>query len=295
MKSSGTLRLALAMSAIGMAAPALADSDLPAIGGTGGAQYRHRCPDGLVLTGFDLRAGDDIDAIHPLCGEVHGPADVAVPPAGDGFGRGWFGGPGGGFVRMRCPPSTPVVTAINVYADGVDTISVDRIDIFCSEVGPARNTSAYPSNHYHAPVQDPGGSYLAVVEQREDCPAGTVAIGLHGRSGRLVDAMGLICGTTPATGRPPPAFARMGHVDTRTPVERATEGATVNRARTPATAAALNPQPLPPGNASGIRVSATPATANTRGIIIVGGKPQAKKTSQPTVLQRIQGDGDNED
>lgn len=43
----------VAVSVLG--ARAHADSYLPQIGGSGGAQYRERCPQGHVLNGFELR------------------------------------------------------------------------------------------------------------------------------------------------------------------------------------------------------------------------------------------------
>jgi hypothetical protein len=41
--------------------------DLPALGGTGGGQFQDACAAGRLLGGFELRAGDDVDAIRPIC------------------------------------------------------------------------------------------------------------------------------------------------------------------------------------------------------------------------------------
>src|SRR5713101_7523598 len=37
------------------------------VGGPGGGEFVARCPSGQFLGGVELRAGDDIDAIRPLC------------------------------------------------------------------------------------------------------------------------------------------------------------------------------------------------------------------------------------
>src|SRR6202171_6099789 len=65
---------------------------LPPFGGHGGGQFVARCPQGQLLTGFDLRTGDDVDAIRPLCVTAYGPAEAGpIEPYPS-----MFGGNGGG-------------------------------------------------------------------------------------------------------------------------------------------------------------------------------------------------------
>ena len=46
---------------------AQAQDRIPPVGGPGGGEFVARCPPGQLLGGVELRAGDDIDAIRPLC------------------------------------------------------------------------------------------------------------------------------------------------------------------------------------------------------------------------------------
>jgi hypothetical protein len=47
-----------------------ADQLLPPIGGGGGAQYSARCASHEIVNGFELRTGDDVDAIRPICAPI---------------------------------------------------------------------------------------------------------------------------------------------------------------------------------------------------------------------------------
>src|ERR1019366_2677231 len=51
-----------------------------------------------------------------------------------------------------------------------------------------------------------GGSFIGTVHDHQGCPPGQIAIGVHGSSGSMLDAVGLICATPPAH-RTPPANA----------------------------------------------------------------------------------------
>lgn len=74
------------------AGAARADTDLPLIGGRGGDAFHGGCPPDQNLGGFELRAGDYIDAIRPVCVISLGPQAIKLGPVQPPF----FGGPGGG-------------------------------------------------------------------------------------------------------------------------------------------------------------------------------------------------------
>src|SRR5258708_32924711 len=59
---------------------------LPPIGGAGGGQFVARCPESQHLTGFELRTGDDVDAIRPLCVKAYGPRETSAAPLTTGSG-----------------------------------------------------------------------------------------------------------------------------------------------------------------------------------------------------------------
>src|SRR5688500_12105047 len=108
------------------ARPVRAEAFLRLIGGDRGGQFIAPCPAGQNLLGFELRAGDTVDAIRPVCVFAFGPSEISnrsltndsglvpVPGAFAGIinaqqvAPGWFGGPGGGIVRVLCPASTPI-------------------------------------------------------------------------------------------------------------------------------------------------------------------------------------------
>lgn len=193
---------------------------LPAIGGSGGGQFKAPCPPDRNLTGFELRAGDDVDAIRPLCASVTEANSILAGPVltvGSGLDEsqlvlfapffrvapGWYGGPGGKIEVLQCPSATPVVLGIDVAAEGVDTIVVNNIHLFCGRAVASQTAPASPSAIFDAPGYKPSLGWLGVGATGKSaqvrtgsqrCAPGEVAIGMHGRSGGLLDAMGLMCG-----------------------------------------------------------------------------------------------------
>ena len=122
-----TICTAAALLFFAVSAHAQTDVSLPPMGGGGGGQFVARCPQGKLLAGVELRTGDDVDSIRPLCVTAYGPADVG-PPVPGGI---WFGGNGGGTRQLVCPQEAPIVTRIDVAAEGVDTIVVNNIHLTC--------------------------------------------------------------------------------------------------------------------------------------------------------------------
>jgi hypothetical protein len=195
--------------------------------------------------------------------------------------------------------------------DGIDTISLDTIDIYCGQASTSASIGRYPSNMVHAPVQDcTHGPNLIVPTWnatkdvvfgngrcpdfklgQQKCPGGEIAIGMHGHSGALVDAMGLICGPAPTFAPPRRYVKAMGHTRTKTPLQRAAEDATVVRDGSAANrAVTARPSAVSASTAvksTDVRVAKpAAASANRKAIIIVGGQPQPK-AKQPTVPERI--------
>ncbi|PWT92888.1 MAG: hypothetical protein C5B55_05485, partial [Blastocatellia bacterium] len=211
------------------------DRVMPAVGGPGGGRFEARCPSGQMLGGFELRVGDDVDAIRPLCRTLavnlvkihvnvhrdlhdnlvpehdeerveYGVNGAAIAPTD------WYGGGGGSVKFLTCPSNKPLVSAIYVEAEGVDTVIVNRITLLCEVVSggvptesrdrkfwenyPLENTIQGPNyNKTH-----PGGFQSQATETNGTsiCPDSnnhaTKAVGISGRSGRWLDAVGLICG-----------------------------------------------------------------------------------------------------
>ncbi len=193
---------------------------LPAIGGTGGSQFKAPCTSDKQLAGFELRAGDDIDAIRPVCVTASitgsgkhetGPtsltegsglvcknddlycdtsvASTALAASNYAVAPGWYGGIGGHIERLLCPSNTPIVLGIDVRAEGVNTVTVNNIHLYCGQAVADQGIGRNPSNIFDAPGDD--RAQQRTGSQR--CDAGQVAVGVHGRAGKWLDAVGLIC------------------------------------------------------------------------------------------------------
>src|SRR5215204_2638979 len=186
-----------------LTAHAQTDQILPPTGGSGGDQFVARCSPGQMLTGFLLLTGDDVDAIRPLCAVAHGP-DKAVS---DNFVRPFHGGTGGDKKFLPCPDHAPFVTGMYVRAEGVDTIIVNNIRLWCGMAAPTQQPSEYPAAVFDGPDHPNlygaglifGPARAKTRESLQHCPAGLVAVGIHGRSGVWLDSLGLICGAPKIT------------------------------------------------------------------------------------------------
>ncbi len=227
-----------------------AQSYLSALGGPGGGQFKAPCISGGMLNGFELRAGDDVDAIRPVCiaatGPIFLPYRYTAPLTADSglvgdpnnlfapqhVAQGWFGGVGGRIQQLLCPSSAPIVIGIDVSAEGIDTVTVNNIHLFCGVQSANQTPTADPQNVFDAPTAKPSAGALGLSVNRpqrvsgsERCPAGQVAVGMHGRAGVWLDALGLICAAPPPWPFPPesdgkPAVA-LGRVQAPAPASPA--------------------------------------------------------------------------
>jgi hypothetical protein len=213
-----------------------ADAFLPAIGGPGGGQFKAQCGAEEQLAGFELRVGHDVDAIRGVCVTAKGPREIGARPLTAGSGlvttgpqtgllrgpseleSGWYGGTGGHIERLLCPDETPVVVGIDVAAEGAATVVVNNIHLYCGIAAASQELAAHPANVFDAPGYRPtpgafgiealGGRSAKVSAGSQRCPSGQVAVGVHGRSGKWLDAMGLICGA-PRVQKAPVALGRV--------------------------------------------------------------------------------------
>src|SRR5664280_651939 len=168
------------------------------IGGPGGDPFSDDCPDGSFLTGLALRTGDDVDAVRQLCLGVDDRRD---------FQTVWHGGTGGTLKVLLCPPATPAVIGLDVAAEGQATIVVNNIHVYCGLATSGKALVSYPDAVFDGPaVKRSSGSFIGTVHDHQGCPRRQIAIGVHGSSGSMLDAVGLICATPPAH-RTPPANA----------------------------------------------------------------------------------------
>ena len=188
-------------------------SDAEIRGGPGGKPFRFTCDDGSYLVGFEGVVGDWIDRIRPLCAPWSpterslGKAQAANVSFGDSSG--------GRFpFKERCPNNYIIVNLSMTFTYNDDSdLFLDELSMDCSRVGgppdsrsvDVRSLGGYQSGAY---IRHPRLSW---------CGDGEAATGVRGRSGRFVDALGLVCGPAP---QPITADARNGPGQQPTTLDR---------------------------------------------------------------------------
>lgn len=199
-------------------APAQA-TELPIEGGPGGGSFRALCK-GQHLVGVSIKSGTWVDAIFPLC---------APFLSGESrFGR-WtrgtrHGGQGGSrLLRDGFCPRDRFVSGIRFgwTRKDRDAEFIDYVELTCSSIAsPPLCPACGPppikvclqtgdgcwDDHPNRPrgvFYRPFGPWPPFEQA---CPAGEAAVGIRGRSGIYVDALGLICGPKPvvSVATPPP-------------------------------------------------------------------------------------------
>lgn len=191
------------------AAPARGDAFVTAVGGAGGGHFVARCPVGELLAGVELRVGDDVDAVRPVCVRATGPAETSAPILTTGEELpGWNGGSGGGVTSVVCPRSQPIVVGMDIFAEGQDTVVVNTIKLFCGLAVSQQAVSALPAAVFEGQLIPSGVRSVFATKLRRfhgspRCPGGQVSVGVHGRAGIWLDALGLICGEPQVTPKAP--------------------------------------------------------------------------------------------
>jgi hypothetical protein len=175
------------------AASAQADQVLPVIGGPGGGGFVARCAPGDILNGFELQTGDDVDSIRPICAA---PATATSIGPRHAFTQ-KFGGDGGSPRQLVCPDAAPAIAGIAIRGEGIDTVIVNDIDIFCSVAVPNQPMAASPTVHFAGEVAQSAGRFAREFHGVQVCPPGLLPVGITGRSGVWLDGFGLICGASP--------------------------------------------------------------------------------------------------
>ena len=214
---------------LGLAKPVVAQSYLPKLGGPGGGSFEETCPPGTNLQGFLLGTADDVDSIQIYCiypidagkssrGGTALPSiiDALIKPGSVLRNQNVLVGKSHGGLRgtprdLVCPWERPVLLGILVEKKGAETVVVNSIALFCgqalaSQVVPDLPNAIFEGPRYNPsePLIGPTGLWSTPYAQIQNCPAGQVAIGLHGRSGLWVDAIGLICGAPRLAAAAPP-------------------------------------------------------------------------------------------
>ncbi len=183
-------------------------------GGKSGTPFQISCGENAVLVGIKGRAGQTIDQVQGLCVKVD---PVSGSWIGGVYQTSAFGGGGGSPFVMQCDVGTGVVgiTGYTTYSP----VYIAQLGIDCAYVVPSRFSAQYlategkinedtPSVGTRPPESkiefsrtcySPEAHVSRVL--REDkrgydsyLTGGTIATGLIGRSGSLIDAIDVTCG-----------------------------------------------------------------------------------------------------
>ena len=185
---SGSLVLATVGTLGALRSPSLADTSLPAIGSGGGTAFTRRCPAGHVLSGMRWRQGLVVDAIGIKCRPVGSDGELGAEITVGTM----VGGSGGTFGSASCrhfSADQPFPIIVEELAGGAG-VGLAVLTFYCRP-------------WYKEPRIFGGGSATSQVDVRRGgavttlrtCPnSDSPAVGIHGRHGSIVDAVGLICG-----------------------------------------------------------------------------------------------------
>lgn len=188
-------------------------------GGGGGLPFRLECKAGEIATAFHTYAGSALDAIAVQCGVLSADGKSFVNTNfADGDTK---GGAGGAPQKFGCPADNGV-KELYVWNDKHNV--VNHVEMACMPLSGGNLVVVKPSSIGGDPIQ-PAAVFKC------DGPNEWV-VGVYGRSGSLVDAIGPICGTrVPAAAIQPPAKPDPQEVSDMDPKGKTVEECTAARVR----------------------------------------------------------------
>jgi hypothetical protein len=159
-------------------------------GGGGGGNFRDQCGPGQYLTGVSVRSGSWLDAVVPFCATFNAETGLLGAP---GVPMEHHGGNGGGAAGpTTCNNGQYVSGMMFGYTSDASGRPkyIASIQLDCAPIRPGGG-SAHPRIGAGGRLSHGGVT----------CGDNQAVIGMIGRSGAYVDALGLICGPRPvATG-----------------------------------------------------------------------------------------------
>jgi uncharacterized protein YkwD len=166
---------------------AFAATEFAPSGSPGGNAFREECPPGQYVVGARYRSGAWLDQISITCAPVD-----ATGMTGQHWHGSTFGGNGGNPDEKSCNPGHIVGSAAILLHSGNQFVHM--MDFGCRST---TSTSGHGLLNIGAP-----SSLFGVIDQW--CPTGEAVIGIQGRAGAFVDAIGIICGAFAQVAPPRP-------------------------------------------------------------------------------------------
>lgn len=176
MKGFGAAFTCFALGLTGLFAVTASEArDAGALGGGGGGEYRSQCPANTAWFAYVGNYGSALDGIRALCTTVQPNKTTTGTIETD-----YHGGSGGSRIRRTCPPNS-VVTALRVWMDIHKDVT--EIDMTCTNL--QDGAVAIQNGRNEGKPISPSVLF--------SCNPDEIGVGIYGRSGALVDQIGLIC------------------------------------------------------------------------------------------------------
>lgn len=161
---------------------------LPVVGGPGGTSFAQVCPTGHVLTGIRARRSATLDAIGVRCRPVQ--SNGTLGPEVDA-GPVW-GGPGGRAFAASCGSSNVIAEQVARF-DGTQ-LSALRYHCFRWDAATRRWDASGRRTAIIVVASMAAPAASSTNDTSTPCPAtARPADGVRGRSGMVVDAIGIRC------------------------------------------------------------------------------------------------------
>lgn len=166
--------LALGLTAV-FAVRASEARDAGSLGGGGGGEYRSQCPSGHAWFAYIGNYGTALDGVRALCTSVQPDKTTTGTAETD-----YHGGSGGSRIQRTCPANS-VVTALRVWMESNKLVA--QINLICTNLQTGEVTVQYGATQ-GPPIPE---------SVKFSCNADEIGVGIYGRSGAMVDHIGLIC------------------------------------------------------------------------------------------------------
>ena len=163
--------------------------ELPLIGSRlNGSEFTRNCPDNHVLTGFRYRAGLVLDAIAIKCRPVRLDGTLGAEILSGSFA----GGDGGTLASKSCPANSVIASQWGFGAPGTG-VAILRVHCYQWSAATFKWGGTGEDLRVLGPILPTSTSTSA--DTKKCTYASRPAMGIRGRQGAIIDAVGLVCNT----------------------------------------------------------------------------------------------------